>query len=256
MLPSLGFAGPTRCGTVRWLRKDQEVSPRGFGEPMSECVGVNSGRDLVDGRSGPEISEHWADPDLVSPECIDSPRKRVRVDRHDGREPAAGAGTIRRGAGLDRSRDVAIRGAVLKVLAEDGYPGLTMDAVAMAAGVGRATIYRRWASKEDLLVSAIEDTSVDTLAVPDTGTVRDDLVHLLRSLADVLAGPGGDANRALLGVLPNEPALAEAYRRGPLVVWEQAFLAIFRRAADRGELSAGAGSSLAAEAGPAILIER
>ncbi len=95
-------------------------------------------------------------------------------------------------------------------------------------------------------MSAIEDTSVDTLAVPDTGTVRDDLVHLLRSLADVLAGPGGDANRALLGVLPNEPALAEAYRRGPLVVWEQAFLAIFRRLPT-------AGSSLQARGAPWLL---
>ena len=170
--------------------------------------------------------------------------------------PASDVGNPRRGRPLDPSRDVAIRAAALQVLAEDGYRGLTMDAVAMAAGVGKATIYRRWRSKEDLVVSAIQERSVDSLVVPDTGTLRDDLVHLLRSLAGVLTGPSGDADRAVLGVLPDEPDLAEAFRLGPLVQWAQAFSTVLRRAAERGEIPEGVERSLGAEAGPAILVER
>ena len=170
--------------------------------------------------------------------------------------PAAPGGDPRGGRPLDRSRDVVIRAAVLQVLAEQGCRGLSIDAVARAAGVGKATIYRRWSSKEDLLVDVVEAMCVDSLVIPDTGTLRDDLVQLLRSLADVLTGPGGDANRALLGALPEQPALAEAYRRGPLSQWAGAFSAAFQRAARRGQSPPGAGRSLAAEAGPAILIER
>ena len=96
-------------------------------------------------------------------------------------------------------------------------------------------------------MSAVQATSVDSLVIPDTGTLRDDLVQLLRSLAAVLAGPGGDANRALLGVLPEQPAPAEAYRRAPLSQWAGAFSAVFERAAQRGKIFPGAGGSSAAE---------
>jgi AcrR family transcriptional regulator len=123
----------------------------------------------------------------------------------------------RAGRRPDRSQDEVIQAAVLQVLAEEGYRGLSMDdAVARTAGSGKATIYRRWSGKEDLLASAVQATSIDSLVIPDTGPLRDDLVHLHRCLADVPTGPGGDANRALLGVLPERSALPEAYRRGPV----------------------------------------
>ena len=143
---------------------------------------------------------------------------------------------------------------MLQVLAEEGCRGLSMEAVARAAGVGKATISRRWSSKEDLLVSAVRATSLDSLVIPDTGTLRDDLVQLLRCLADVLTGSGGDAHRALLGVISERSALAEAYRRGPLSQWVGAISAVLERAAQRGEICPKAGRSLAAEAGPAILM--
>lgn len=144
----------------------------------------------------------------------------------------------------------------MEVLADVGYAGLTMDAVAVAAGVSKATIYRRWPSKPDLLVSVIDTASDQTLVVPDSGSLRDDLVVLLTALGDVLVGPGGNASRALLGVMNQHPALEEAFRRGPMARWSDAFVTVLDRAVARGELVPNAATSLAPEAGPAIFLLR
>jgi AcrR family transcriptional regulator len=149
-----------------------------------------------------------------------------------------------------------IRRATLQLIEDVGYHRMTMDAVAATARVGKATIYRRWRSKEDLLVSLIDEASHDLLEVPDTGLLRRDLQLFLTSMVEVLNSPGGRASRALLGVLPNEPALAEAYQRGPLARWGAAYVEVFDRAAARGEVSPGAGLSLAAEAGSGVLLQR
>jgi AcrR family transcriptional regulator len=162
----------------------------------------------------------------------------------------------RRGRPPDPSRDTAIQAATLELLSEVGYAGLTMDAVAAAARVSKATIYRRWRTKADLLVSVIDAANEDTLAVPETGSLRDDLVSLLTSLARVLAGPGGRASRALLGAMNDEPPLAAAFHGGPQERWAEAFRHVFAQAVDRGEIDPAAGSSLAAEAGPAIFLLR
>jgi AcrR family transcriptional regulator len=63
----------------------------------------------------------------------------------------------RGGRPRDPSREAAIRAALLRLLGEVGYGGLTMDALAQAAGVGKATIYRRWRTKHDLIVDSIAD---------------------------------------------------------------------------------------------------
>lgn len=146
--------------------------------------------------------------------------ERRRPGRAAGGE---GVAVPRRGRPRDPTRDVAIGRGVLRVMARVGYRDLTMDAVAPAAGVGKATIYRRWSWKDDLLLDVIEVFSEECLVESDTGSLRGDLVVLLNSLTVVLAGPGGGASRAVLGVLTDGPALAEAYRRGPLQRWAGAF---------------------------------
>jgi AcrR family transcriptional regulator len=157
---------------------------------------------------------------------------------------------------MDPALDAAIQEGVLEVLRGSGFAGLTMDAVADVAGVSKATIYRRWRTKVSLLVSVIDSASDVSLVGPDTGRLRDDLVVLLSSLATILAGPGGQASRALLGAMQDEPLLAQAFTAGPLARWSAAFAQVFQRAAARGELPPGAGNSLAAEAGPAIFVQR
>src|SRR5690242_8034538 len=91
-------------------------------------------------------------------------------------KPADGWSPRRPGRRPDPALDDAIRAAVVDVLAHEGYAALTMETVAVVAGVSKATIYRRWPSKTELLVSVIESASDDSLAVIDTGGLRDDLV--------------------------------------------------------------------------------
>src|ERR687894_392068 len=70
-------------------------------------------------------------------------------------EPPARTG--RGGRPRDPSRDDVIRAAILRLLADVGYGALTMDAVAAEAGVGKATIYRRWRTKQDLVVDTVSE---------------------------------------------------------------------------------------------------
>ena len=73
-----------------------------------------------------------------------------------------------------------IRAAILRLLADVGYGALTMDAVASEAGVGKATIYRRWPNKEALLIDAVAAMK-GPVPEPAGESVRDDLVMLVRS---------------------------------------------------------------------------
>src|SRR3569623_483303 len=74
----------------------------------------------------------------------------------------------RGGRPRDPSRDSVIRAAILRLLADIGYGALTMDAVASEAGVGKATIYRRWRTKQDLVVDTISDLNRAEAAPTDT----------------------------------------------------------------------------------------
>ncbi|MGY1641492.1 TetR/AcrR family transcriptional regulator [Geodermatophilus sp. SYSU D00703] len=157
---------------------------------------------------------------------------------------------------LDPARDEAIAAAVLEVLGREGWSGLTMDAVATVAGVGKATIYRRWSSKTDLLLGVLEVAGEQVAAAPDTGDLRGDLVALMTATVDRLDGPAGRMTRSLLGAVAADPALAEAYRRGPLACWDRAWATVFDRAVERGEISRAAAGSVATEVCPAVLVLR
>jgi AcrR family transcriptional regulator len=153
------------------------------------------------------------------------------------------------------ARDKAIAAAVFQLLAEVGYRGLTMDEVAFTAGVGKAAIYRRWCSKEDLLVSFLAVASEGLVATPDTGSLRGDLLAYMTSTADVLADAAGRATRAVIGAMADEPAIADAYRRSNLPHWDGVLSQILDRAAQRGEVAPEAIDSVAAQAGSAIVLQ-
>lgn len=92
----------------------------------------------------------------------------------------------RRGRPRDAARDRALLDATLAVLAESGYGGLTTAAVAARAKVSTATLYRRWSSKEDLVIAAASTHTQDLEAQPDTGTLEGDLRARLRDKAAAL----------------------------------------------------------------------
>jgi AcrR family transcriptional regulator len=166
----------------------------------------------------------------------------------DGGRPGRG------GRPRDPSRDGAIRGAILQVLAESGYAGLTMDAVAAAAGVGKATIYRRWRTKSDLVADAVAELSSMSIDTPDTGSLEGDLRVLLRWLVGAVNGPLGAATLSLLSALPHEPGLREAFHSGPMGVWSTTFREVWERAEARGEVHEPiAGTAVSATASAPIL---
>jgi len=162
----------------------------------------------------------------------------------------------RGGRPRDPSRDGAIRSAILRVLAESGYAGLTMDAVAAAAGVGKATIYRRWRTKSDLVADAVSELSEIRIRVPDTGSLEGDLRVLLRWLVSAVNGPLGAATLSLLSALPHDPALRSAFRNGPMDVWSATFREVWDRAETRGEVRESVQGSAVASTASAPILQR
>jgi len=162
----------------------------------------------------------------------------------------------RGGRPRDPSRDDVIRAAILRLLAEVGYGALTMDAVASEAGVGKATIYRRWRTKQDLVVDTISDLNRAEATTPDTGSLEGDLRLVMHQMVSMVSGPTGAATQALLSTIPHQPALADAFRNGPLAVWRQTFAEVWQRAEERGEVRTGLHRSTVAETTSALLVQR
>ena len=147
---------------------------------------------------------------------------------------------VKLGRKRDATRNADILDATLDVLAEAGYVGMTMDMVAARAKAGKATVYRRWASKEDLVIEAIAHMSrrmVDRDHLPDTGTLRGDLVALIRpqSLAE------GENRLKVMGglgaLLAQDPGLADAVNSAANEPWVEAHEVLLRRAIARGEIA-------------------
>src|SRR5215203_7405886 len=99
--------------------------------------------------------------------------------------------TSRGGRPRDPSRDGVIRAAILRLLADVGYGALTMDAVAAEAGVGKATIYRRWRTKQDLVVDTVS-VMTQAIATPvDTGSLEGDVRAIVHRVVEMITGPVG-----------------------------------------------------------------
>lgn len=133
-----------------------------------------------------------------------------------------------------RSRQ-PILDAALELMAEHGVSGLTVDAVAARAGVGKQTIYRHWGSRARLVHDAIACTN-DPFEEPDTGSLRSDLEALLAQVVRFLSNPAtGRVFPSLLEAAERDPELAEL-RAEHSERKRAAFEHVLRRAADRGEL--------------------
>lgn len=151
----------------------------------------------------------------------------------------------------------AVFDAVLTELAEHGYGALTIDAVAHRAKVSKATLYRRWPSKRDLVLAAVQAVLPDPEQLTDTGTLGDDLGAFFAQVAAHLQGPAGPALRGILGDILGDPAsAAELYSAAHRRRSGEQIRILLDRAVDRGELSAEQVAAVTVrqlEAGPAIL---
>ncbi|MFE2411092.1 TetR/AcrR family transcriptional regulator [Kitasatospora sp. NPDC059408] len=140
----------------------------------------------------------------------------------------------------------AVLAAAADVLVEHGAAKLTIAGVAARAGVNETTVYRRWGTREKLVLDALLAASDQGIPVPDTGDVRADLTAFATALAEYLATPLGRAvaRAAVLGA--DDPALAEAWQEFWRSRLDQAAVMI-QRAVDRGELPAGTDAAVAVE---------
>jgi AcrR family transcriptional regulator len=142
--------------------------------------------------------------------------------------------------------DQAIVEATLAILAEEGYAPLTMAGVASRAGVSTATLYRRWDSKEELVIGALATMSEQAARdVPDTGSLRGDITAVLTRMTEVLTGPGGRIIEGMLSETIRNKELAESLRARLLQPRFAELGAIFDRAAERGEIPPVADVSIA-----------
>ena len=143
----------------------------------------------------------------------------------------------------DQSRDAKILEATLEVLAELNAAGLTMDAVAARAGAGKATIYRRWTSKTQLVIDAVahmKRNQVGLENLPDTGTLRGDLLGLFKPYSIKEGERKLKIMAGLAALLSEDPALSDEANAAVVQPWAEAHLALMQRAINRGEISASA----------------
>jgi AcrR family transcriptional regulator len=144
----------------------------------------------------------------------------------------------RRGRPRDAGARDAILDATLELLSDRGFHATTMDAIAESAGVGKNTIYRRWSTKDDLVIDAILrfTTDLELRAGPDED-VHSRLLEYSRSLSRLYADPL--ARRimvGLLGELQRDPAFADAYAERVIGPLREPLVALLEHARDRGEL--------------------
>jgi AcrR family transcriptional regulator len=139
--------------------------------------------------------------------------------------------TRRRGAELER----AILRAAADELAESGYPGLTMERVAQRAGTNKNTIYRRWPNRAALGVAAYRHLAKDTLRAPDTGSLRDDALGVLRAINCDRSSPAAQILRGLLAGVSDDPELLAQLHEQAGDGGTTAWLTLLERAVARGE---------------------
>ncbi|MBO0803147.1 MAG: TetR/AcrR family transcriptional regulator [Nocardiopsaceae bacterium] len=111
----------------------------------------------------------------------------------------------------ERSRR-AVLDATFEIAARKGYTGLTIEAVAASAGVGKPTIYRWWQSKGVLALDAVNDRMGQSRDFPDTGDIVADLTHQANLVIEQLRGDAGTVFRGVIGAAQSDPDLAAAVR--------------------------------------------
>jgi AcrR family transcriptional regulator len=149
--------------------------------------------------------------------------------------------TVKPGRKRDHTRDPEILNAALEVLAETGYEGMTIDMVAARAKAGKATLYRRWSSKAELVIDAVacmKREQFDPENLPDTGTLRGDLIAMIKPHTIEDAEKKLQVMAGVVSMLSRAPELADAIRATIIEPRAAVNRTLMRRAIDRGEIPA------------------
>lgn len=163
------------------------------------------------------------------------------------------AGTTKAKAGRPRDPrlDEAVVAATLRLLAEEGYAQLTVERIAARAGVGKASLYRRWPDKVSVVLEAVS-RNPERPAVPDTGSLRGDALTYLQALVRYRT-LHFDAISAISGEALSNERFGDAFRAGMTEPVMAGMDTILQRAIARGEISPETDVALLSSVPPALL---
>jgi AcrR family transcriptional regulator len=168
--------------------------------------------------------------------------------RNLGHEMEARSTPVRRGRPRSPRAHRAILDAACELLEEEGYADLHLEHVAARAGVGKATIYRRWPSKEALALELLLELASPHIAVADTGDTRQELVaavnNAVRALTKTRFGP---VIRALLSQIAINPSLGDPFRTTVVAARRKEVAHVIARGVERGDLGPHADIDIATE---------
>ena len=144
--------------------------------------------------------------------------------------------------------------ATLELLGEVGFDGMSIDAIASRAGVGKTTIYRRYQSKEELVADAIENIR-EEIVIPDTGSLWGDIDVLIENAAQITLSPLGRQTVAMIiSSASSNPEFARIYWTKYLQPRQQAFAVVIERAKARNEVQANLDAQLVFDAMSGIML--
>ncbi len=164
----------------------------------------------------------------------------------------------KRGAELEQ----AIRDATIAELASGGYGSITIESVAARAQTGKASIYRRWPTKQELVVDSVGCLlsgplmTVVALQLDDTTTTRDAFLDLIKQASGAMTGAHGDAMRSIMGESLRDQEFSATFECDFYHPRKQALIALLERGVERGEVRPDAVSTLVPDILAGTLIHR
>jgi AcrR family transcriptional regulator len=155
---------------------------------------------------------------------------------------------IPRGRPRSDSAHRAIVNAFHELLIEVGFAHLKMEHVAARAGASKATIYRRWRSKEELAIELLRELAIPHIVVPDSGDTREELRAIAQDVIDRLTqSEFGPVIRRLLCEIAGNAAVGEAFRATAVVPRRDEVRVVIERGMQRGELRASVDADIVTE---------
>jgi AcrR family transcriptional regulator len=134
-------------------------------------------------------------------------------------------------------RETELLAVTLGLLQQEGYDGLTVDAVAATARASKATVYRRWPTKAELVLAAFIEGVRQVAVAPETGTLRGDLLQIGETICEQVRAHAGTM-RAVLVEVSRNPALNDVMQHQFLDQRKALFKHVLGQAVERGEIDA------------------
>jgi AcrR family transcriptional regulator len=169
-------------------------------------------------------------------------------DRLPGDQPTVAPAGVRGGRPRSERAHQAILTAALELLIEEGFASLRLEHVAARAGVGKATIYRRWASKEALAQDLLTQLAGPHIEVPDSGNTRNEMLaavtNPMRAVTETDFGP---VIRAMLSQIASNPRVGDPFRATVVEARRAEITKVIQRGIARGDLRPDADPAVATE---------